>query len=49
MPTTSCVNALRVLATEAPDSLPHLLDAAITSVEGVTMKAPTGAAQLLAP
>ena len=39
---------VRVLATDAPDSLPQLLDAAVTSVEGVTMKAPMGAASLSA-
>lgn len=35
---------VRVLASEAPESLPHLLGAAICSVEGVTHGSPAGTA-----
>jgi hypothetical protein len=39
---------VRVLASQAPDSLPQLLDAAICSVEGVTQAVPSGTAQVSA-
>jgi hypothetical protein len=39
---------VRVLASDAPEALPQLLDGAISSVEGVSQAVPTGSAEVSA-